>query len=153
MSHFPVNHPLRPLYRTLAALIGLYVLVFGIVGVIQTSGTSLFARGDTYALGLRTNLAFALASIVAGLVLLAAFVIGRNVDRTVNQWGGVAFMAAGTAMMTVVRTDELNVLNFSIRTVIVSFGIGMALFTAGLYGRSGSGEDAKAVELVRHGGH
>ena len=32
MAHFPVNHPLRPLYRTLAGLVGAYLLVFGIVG-------------------------------------------------------------------------------------------------------------------------
>ena len=44
-------------------------------------------------------------------------------------------MVVGTAMLALLSTD-LNVLNFSIETVIVSFLIGMLLFSAGLYGRS-----------------
>src|SRR5262245_47860605 len=99
MSHLPVNHPLRPFYRVLAAAAGLYILVFGAVGVVQTSSASLFDRSDLVALGLRTNLAFSLASIAAGAVILLAVFIGRNVDRIVNLWGGIAFMAVGLAMM------------------------------------------------------
>ena len=135
LSHMPVNHPLRPLYRFLAGVVGAYVLLFGIVGVAQTSGHGFFERGDVVALGLRTNLAFAVASIVAGAVLLLAVVAGRNVDSQVTFWGGLGFMIAGTAMMAVLRSD-LNVLNFSIATVIVSFVIGTVLFTAGMYTKS-----------------
>jgi hypothetical protein len=152
MSHLPVNHPLRPLYRVLAAAAGLYVLVFGVVGAVQTRNAALFDRGDMVVLGLRTNLAFALASIAAGLVILLALFIGRNVDFVVNLWGGVLFMAAGLASMAVLHTD-LNLLNFSIPTVIVSFVIGFVLFAGGLYGRSGSETVAAAEELIRHGGH
>jgi len=59
---------------------------------------------------------------------------------------------AGTAMLALLRTD-LNVLNFSMATVIVSFAIGMVLFSAGLYGKSGSPAAARAEEAARHGGH
>ena len=45
------------------------------------------------------------------------------------------FLVAGTAMLALISTD-LNVLNFAIETVIVSFVIGMVLLSAGLYGRS-----------------
>ena len=38
MAHYPVNHPLRPLYRVVGFLAGAYLVVFGIVGMIQTSG-------------------------------------------------------------------------------------------------------------------
>ena len=38
-SHLPVNHPLRPLYRVLVALIGAGIVVFGIVGYTRTRGT------------------------------------------------------------------------------------------------------------------
>jgi hypothetical protein len=137
MSHYPINHPLRPLYRVLAALAGLYVLAFGVAGVVQTIGEPLFDRSDMVVLGLRTNLAFAVTSVVAGLVILLAIFVGRNVDRAVNLWGGVGFMTVGTALLALLHT-ELNVLNFSVATVIVSFGVGLLLFTAGLYGRSGS---------------
>jgi hypothetical protein len=152
MSHIPVNHPMRPFYRVLAAATGAYVLVFGAVGAVRTAGLPFFDRSETYALGLRSNLAFAVVSLLVGLVIVLATFVGRNVDYMVNLWGGVLFMAVGTAMMAVLRTD-LNVLNFSIITVVVSYGIGLVLFTAGLYGRSGPAEAARAQELVRHGGH
>jgi hypothetical protein len=135
MSHYPVNHHLRPFYRFLAALTGLYVLTFGVVGLVRTAGTGLFDRSDVSVLGLRTNLAFAIASVVVGAAVLLAVLIGRNVDAKVSVGGGLVFMAVGTAMMAVLRTD-LNVLNSSIVTVMVSFGIGLLLFTAGLYIRS-----------------
>ena len=152
MSHMPVNHPMRPFYRVLAAATGAYVFVFGAVGAVRTAGLPFFDRSETYALGLRSNLAFAVVSLLVGLVIVLATFVGRNVDYMVNLWGGVLFMAVGTAMMAVLRTD-LNVLNFSIITVVVSYGIGLVLFTAGLYGRSGPAEAARAQELVRHGGH
>jgi hypothetical protein len=152
MSHIPVNHHLRPLYRTLATLIGLYLIVFGAVGFAQTTGEDVFGRGDVWALGLRTNLAFSIASIVAGVVIVLAVFVGRNVDAAVNLWGGVGFMVAGLAGLALLSTD-LNALNFSVSTVIVSFVIGMVLFSAGLYGKSGSAAQARAEELVRHGGH
>lgn len=152
MSHIPVNHQLRPLYRALAGVVAVYLLVFGVVGVIQTTGSGMFEQGDVSALGLRTNLAFAIASIVAGAAVLVAVFLGRNVDYIVNVWGGVAFMVVGIAMLALLNSD-LNVLNFSVATVIVSFVIGMVLFSAGLYGRSGSAASARTEEAVRHGGH
>jgi hypothetical protein len=144
LSHMPVNHHLRPLYRFLAGLAGVYLLVFGIVGVAMTSGDSLFSRAAVSALGLRTNLAFAIASVCAGAVVLGAVFIGRNVDTTVTFWGGIAFMIVGTAMMAVLDSD-LNKLNFGISTVIVSFVIGTLLFTAGMYIRS-----AKSAATAAH---
>lgn len=137
MSHIPVNHPLRPLYRALAAITGLYVLVFGIVGLIATRGTELFAQGDTTALGLRTNLAFSALSVVAGAIVLLAVVIGRNIDRVVYLVASVIFLTAGTVMMMLIDSDS-NVLNFSIATCIVSYIIGMVQLSAGLYVKAGT---------------
>ena len=135
-SHLPVNHHLRPLYRVLAALCGLYVLVFGISAVAQAADIGFFAHeGVPTVLGLRGNRAFALLSIVAGLALVAAAFVGGTVDRWVNLVGGVVFLAAGMAMMTVLQTD-LNLLGFTMTTCIVSFVIGLVLFAAGLYGRT-----------------
>jgi hypothetical protein len=141
MSHIPVNHPLRPLYRLLVASVGLYVLAFGVIGAIRTAGSQFFDRTEVSVLGLRTNLAFALLSILSGVVILVALFVSRNIDAGVNLWGGVGFMVVGTAMLAVIVTD-LNVLNFDIVTVIVSFSIGLLLFTAGLYGRTASVKSA-----------
>jgi Domain of unknown function (DUF4383) len=151
MSHIPVNHHLRPLYRALVVLVAVYVLIFGVVGVIQSAGSELFSRDDITALGLRTNLAFSIASLAAGGLILLSVVLGRGVYYVMGLWGGVAFMVVGITMLALLQTD-LDVLNFSIATVIVSFVIGILLFSAGLYGRSGTSAAARAEEAVRHGG-
>lgn len=152
MAHIPVNHPLRPVYRFIAALTGLYVLIFGIAGLVESSGTGLFERGNTVALGLRTNMAFSILSVVAGAVILAGVVIGRNMDQFINYWGGLLFLVVPSAMLLLLRTDG-NILNFSVTTVIVSYIIGVLLFAAGLYGRVGSEEAAQAAEGYRYGSH
>lgn len=152
MVHLPVNHPLRPLYRTLAAFAGAYILVFGIVGLVETWGTPLFGRQPTWVLGLRTNLAFSLLSIVAGAVVLVAAVIGRNVARTVNLVAGVVFLLAGLFMMALLQT-ELNLLNFTIATCVMSFIFGLTFGIAGLFGKVGTGADVLAEEAFRHGGY
>jgi hypothetical protein len=144
MSHIPVNHHLRPFYRMLTGLAGIYLIVFGAVGIGRTAGSALFARADVSVLGLRTNLAFAIASVVAGAVILLSVFVGRNVDAKVGVWGGIAFMAAGLAMLAVLQTDLNGA--FSLGTVIVSFLIGMVLFSAGLYVRSGPAAPARVEE-------
>ena len=136
LIHLPVNHPLRNLYRAVAALVGAGVLLFGIVGFTRTRGTALFAQEHLpWVLGLRTNLAFALLSIVSGAVLLVCAVVGRNLDHVVNFLGGIVFMAVGMLMLGLLRTDA-NFLGFSMTNCIVSFVLGTVVFAAGLYGRT-----------------
>jgi hypothetical protein len=152
MAHIPVNHHLQPLYRVLAGACGLYVLVFGVAGFVETRGLDLFAQdGLPWVLWLKANRAFAILSIVAGLVVVVGAVIGRNVDHWINLVGGIVFMVAGMAMMTLMQTD-LNFLGFTMSTCIVSFLIGMVLFSAGLYGKTGSSNEAAIEERFRHGG-
>ena len=136
MSHIPINHPLRPVYRVLGGLTGIWLLVFGVLGLFQTGGAGWFARGDWTAMAVPTNRAFAAISVVAGLVVVAAAFIGRNVDRFVNLWGGVGFLAGGTLLMAVSHT-ELNVFNASVITSVASYVIGLLLLAAGLYGKVG----------------
>jgi Na+/melibiose symporter-like transporter len=151
MAHIPVNHHLRPLYRTLAGLCGVYVLTFGIVAVVRTRSLPFLAQhGLPSSLGLRANQAFAILSIVVGAVLLVGALIGRNVDRWINLVGGVIFLVAGLAMMVLLQTER-NYLGFTMATCIVSFVIGMFLLTAGLYGKVGSVGDVDREERWRHG--
>ncbi len=144
MSHIPVNHHLRPLYRAVVTLIAAYLVVFGVVGLFQSADAELFGRDDVYALGLRTNLAFSVASVAVGLLILLSVLVGRWLYYAMGLWGGSAFMAVGLTMLALLHTD-LNVLNFSIGTVIVSFIIGLLLFSAGLYGKSSPVKVAPAV--------
>lgn len=149
MAHFPVNHPARPLYRAFSGLVGLYILVFGIVGVVECWGDPLFDRDGHWVLGLRTNLAFALVSVLFGTFLLVGASRRRgNLGHYMNLTAGVVFLVTGLAMMTVLQTDA-NFLNFSMSTVIVSMLFGLVLFATGLYDKVGPPEHADAEENFR----
>jgi hypothetical protein len=152
LLHTPVNHHLRPLYRALAALAGLYMLVFGIVGLVRTAGLPAFGQHDLpWVLGLRTNPAFSVLSILAGAVVLFANLIGRNIDHFVNLAASVVFLLAGIAMLALLRT-EANILGFSMANCVVSFILGLVTGTAGLYDKVGSTESADAEDALRHAG-
>jgi hypothetical protein len=151
VAHLPVNHKLRPLYRTVAFACGVYVLVFGIVALTRTADLDPFARdGLPWVLGLRANGAFAALSVAAGLAVVLAALVGRNVDRWVNLVTGAVFLVAGMLMLIVLRT-ELNLLGFTVTTCVVSFIIGLSLSLAGLYGQVGPREAELREELFRHG--
>jgi hypothetical protein len=151
MAHLPINHHLQPLYRTLAGLIGLYVLTFGIVAVIRTRDVPLFEQDNLpWVLGLHANRAFAILSIVMGAVLLIGAVIGGNLDQRINMAAAVIFLVAGITLLTLLRTS-LNFLGFSVTTCVVSFVFGLVLLLAGLYGKTGSAEDIRREEAFRHG--
>jgi hypothetical protein len=150
MAHIPINHPLRPLYRALSGLVGLYVLIFGLIGYLRTSDLDFFARHGDWALGMRTNPAFSVLSIIAGAAVLAAALIGRNLFVLVNLAAGVVFLLAGMAMLTLLQSDA-NVLAFSMVNCIVSFIFGMLFLAAGLYGKVGSTADEDAEQAFRTG--
>ncbi|MFC0029049.1 DUF4383 domain-containing protein [Micromonospora chaiyaphumensis] len=141
MAHFPVNHPARPLYRVLSGLIGLYILVFGVWGVFQTWGDGLFSRESNTALGLRTNLAFSLVSVVFGAFLLIGASRRGNLGHYMNLTAGAVFLVTAILMMSVLQTSA-NFLNFSMSTVLVSLVFGLVLLATGLYDKVGTDEHA-----------
>jgi hypothetical protein len=132
MAHTPVNHPLRPVYRALSGLAGIYLVLFGVLGIIQTAGDGMFATGDIEVLGQGSNLANSILSLVVGAIVLIAAVLGRNLDVAVNTYTGWGLVVLGSVMLAAIRTDA-NILNYGIATVIVTYTIGMLLITAGLY--------------------
>ncbi|MFI6760293.1 DUF4383 domain-containing protein [Micromonospora sp. NPDC050417] len=148
MAHIPINHPARPLYRVLSGLVGLYILIFGIFGLVETSGDSLFGRDDVYALGLRTNLAFSLVSVLFGIVILIGASLRGNLGHFMNLTAGVVFLVVGIVMLTVLQTDA-NILNFSVATVVVSMIFGLVTFATGLYDKVGPPERAEAERHYR----
>jgi hypothetical protein len=154
MSHLPVDHPLRGLYRGLALLTGVLLVVFGVAGYVQTSDLPFFHQEGERVLWLSTNPAFSLLSILTGTIVAVASLIGRNVDVPVNYGVGGLFLVAGLVMLCVIRTD-LNVLASSISNANVSFVVGLLLVTSGLYGtishqrtRASSGGSKKLDEKV-----
>ena len=150
MAHNPVNHPMRPFYRALAATAGGYLIVFGIVGLIVTSGHGLFGTPDDRVLGQGASLAWAILSLIIGAVALVAAVLGRNLDVSVNKYLGWGLLVLGSYELAASRTDA-NFLKFTIATVIVVYLIGLVLLMASLYTKIVPAEEAGAPRQVREG--
>jgi hypothetical protein len=146
--HNPINHPARSTYRVLAGLIGLYLVVFGGLGVAATGGDGLFAQDTERVLGQGTNLANSLLSIVIGAIVLIATVIGRNVDAAVNRVFSYVLMVLGLATLATLRTDA-NYLGHTLATSIVMMILGLALLLASMYGKVGSEDEHEAWQRAR----
>jgi hypothetical protein len=137
-SHNPLNHPLRPLYRAIGALVGVYLIVFGITG-----GDGLFAKTGDRVLGQGANLFWSIVALVLGVIVLAVTAMGRNLDSEVDRFLGWGLLVVGSYGLATTRTDA-NFLNFTIATVVVTYLIGLALIMTALYAKVGPVEDAGA---------
>ncbi|WP_328535454.1 DUF4383 domain-containing protein [Streptomyces sp. NBC_00344] len=135
-EHLPVDHRLSRVYRFGAGLTGLFLLAFGILGLIDRIG--FFNTGGDMVMGLNTNGALSIISIVIGGLLLAGAAIGGNIASMLNMVVGVAFLASGFVNLALLDTGS-NFLAFHIQNVLFSFVVGVLLMTFGMYGRvSGS---------------
>ncbi|TCB99740.1 DUF4383 domain-containing protein [Micromonospora zingiberis] len=148
MAHTPVNHPARPIYRAIGGLIGLYLVLFGLIGFFASSGDSFFGQGDTQVLGQGTNLGFSLLSVVLGAVVLAGTAIGRNLDVLINQWSAYLIMVVSLAGLAFLRT-EANIFNLSVATVVVLMTLSLVLLMAGMYGKVGTDDEHEAWQKAR----
>ena len=83
-----------------------------------------------------------------GAVILVATVIGRNLDVAVDKYVGWGLLVVGTYSLAVIRT-EVNVLNFSISTVVVTYLAGLVLIMVSYYSKVAAPEDAGAPRQVR----
>ncbi|MFD0418984.1 DUF4383 domain-containing protein [Streptomyces sp. NPDC127108] len=131
-EHLPVDHRLSRIYRFGAGLMGLVLLAFGILGLIDKIGF-FDTRGDTVA-GLNTNGALSVLSICVGLLLFAGMVIGGNFASTLNMVLGIAFILSGFVNLALLESS-LNFLAFRIQNVLFSFVVGVLLMFFGMYGR------------------
>ncbi|MET8350887.1 MULTISPECIES: DUF4383 domain-containing protein [unclassified Micromonospora] len=148
MAHTPVNHPARPIYRAIGGLTGLYLVVFGVLGIIASAGNEIFAQDDTKVLGQGTNIGFSLLSVLLGLLVLAGTALGRNIDVAINQWLAYALMVISLGGLAFIRTDA-NFLNFSITTVVVVMAAALVLLMVGMYGKVGTDDEAEAFQKAR----
>ncbi|WP_405925795.1 DUF4383 domain-containing protein [Streptomyces sp. NBC_00035] len=134
-EHLPVDHRLSTFYRIGAGLMGLVLLAFGILGLIDRVGF-FDTRGDQVA-GLSTNGALSVLSICVGLLLFVGMVIGGNFASTLNMILGVVFILSGFVNLALLDTGY-NFLAFRIQNVLFSFVVGVLLMFFGMYGRVGS---------------
>ena len=133
MSHMPVDHPLRGLYRGLTVLTGLAAAGYGAVALAQASDHSFFDRAGESVLGLKANAAAGLLWLIIGVVTLITSLVGRNLDAKVNIVLGPVLWVVGTIALCLIRTSA-NVLAASVMTVIVLYIVGAILLTGSLYG-------------------
>lgn len=141
MAHIPINHPLRPVYRLLAGLAGLYLFAVGLFGLLRSWGSPPFARDGVWVLGLRFNLASALLFTLLGAVIVAAALIGGQTEHLTNLASGGILLGIGFVALALLRFG--NFLNFSMTNVIVSFVLGLLMMTAGMYDKVGATEESR----------
>jgi hypothetical protein len=134
-EHLPVDHKLNTVYRIGAGLIGVFLVVFGILGLINHIG--FFSLSGDQVAGLNTNGTLSVLSIVVGAILLTGMAIGGNVASTLNMVFGLLFLLNGFLFLGLLGTDY-NFLAFKIWNVYFSFVVGLLLMTFGMYGRVGS---------------
>ncbi|MGW2084280.1 DUF4383 domain-containing protein [Streptomyces sp. NPDC001880] len=135
-QHLPVDHRLNRVYRVGAGLMGLLLLAFGVLGLINKIG--FFSTGGATVAGLNTNGALSVLSICVGLLLFIGMVIGGNFASTLNMILGIAFILSGFVNLALLETDY-NFLAFRIQNVLFSFVVGLMLMVFGMYGRVSGG--------------
>ncbi|MFJ4592395.1 MULTISPECIES: DUF4383 domain-containing protein [unclassified Kitasatospora] len=135
-DELPVNSRLATVWRIGAGLGGIFLIVFGCLGLADHPGF-LATHGDRIA-GLSTNGALSILSIVAGAILVAGAVVGGNFASNLNMVVGVLFVLSGFYGLAVLGRPDANILNFRMSNVLFAFIFGVILTTFGMYGRVSS---------------
>ncbi|MFJ9605347.1 DUF4383 domain-containing protein [Kitasatospora sp. NPDC101176] len=135
-DELPVDNRLVTVWRIGAGLGGVFLIVFGCLGLADHPGF-LSTHGSDVA-GLSTNGALSILSIVAGAVLVVGAVIGGNFASNLNMAVGVLFVLSGFYGLTVLGRPDANILNFRMANVLFAFVFGVVLTTFGMYGRVSS---------------
>ncbi|MGW5351545.1 DUF4383 domain-containing protein [Streptomyces sp. NPDC004031] len=131
-DHVPVDHRLSQVYRFGAGLMGLILVVFGILGLLNH--VSFLNQAGERVAGLNSNGALSSISIGVGALLFVGMVIGGNFASTLNICVGAAFLISGFVNLALLDTDS-NLLAFKMSNVLFSFGVGLLLLFFGMYGR------------------
>ena len=145
MAHYPLNHHLRQTYRLFAGVAGLYLGLVGAIGLALTWGDPFFHRGSDWVLGLRVNPAASWLTLLIGLTVLIAVVLGGEVHHRVSLVLGWGICGFAMVVMALIQTDA-NVFNVSMVNVVVLSLLGLVIITAGLYGKvSDSSSSARSA--------
>lgn len=130
------DHPVDIVHRVSAAVFGAVLAVFAAGGF--ASAPAFFSTSGPNVLGMVTNGALSVLSVVAAVVLLAASVWGGRRASTVLTGVGVVFLLSGLVHLALMNTSA-NVLAFRLSNVFFSLVAGMLLAFLGLYGRVSGG--------------
>ncbi|MGQ0716699.1 MAG: DUF4383 domain-containing protein [Pseudonocardiales bacterium] len=136
MSSTPPGSRLDLVHRIGAAVLGVGLCMFGILGVANR--LEFLAVQGKVLLGLSSNGLLSAISLIVGGVLIAAALRGGRSSSTITVVIGVLFLLSGLINLAVLDTD-LNLLAFRLPNVIFSFIAGMLLLFLGAYGRFSGG--------------
>jgi hypothetical protein len=128
----PVDHRLGQVYRYSAGIIGLFLLVFGILGF--TNNVGFFSTHGDKVAGMTSNGLLSLLSVLFGLLLMAGAARGGNTASTVNICVGVLFILSGFVNLGLLGGKH-NFLAFHMQNVMFSFVVGLLVMMFGMYGR------------------
>lgn len=134
-EHLPVDHRLSLLYRIGAGLMGAFLVVFGVLGLVDKIG--FFSTEGATVVGLNTNGTLSVLSICVGALLLFGMVKGGNFASTLNMVLGILFIVSGFVNLALLDSS-FNPFAFKIQNVLFSFVVGLLLMFFGMYGRVSS---------------
>lgn len=133
MSHLPVDHPLRGLYRGLTLVTGAVSVAFGGTALATTSAGSFTDNEGAKVWGLVVaNPAVGAFWIVTGAIAVLAVLAGRNVDAKINSVLGPVLWVVGTVGLILIRNGD-NFFAFTVTGIVVMYLLGTLWFTAALY--------------------
>jgi hypothetical protein len=130
------SHPIHTLHRVSIGCLGLFLLLFGMLGLTRHLG--FLSSHGAIVMGLSTNGLLATISVVVGLVLAAASVRGGPTASMVGIVFGIIFLISGLANILVLGS-AMNMLAFRLSNVIFSLAVGTVLLFIGAYGRLSGG--------------
>jgi hypothetical protein len=138
IGHLPLNHGWRGFYRSVIFIAGLLMAIWGVLWIAADG----FGGDGASVGGLQANGTFGLLTVVMGLVLVVAVVVGRNLDHWLGFLLALLCMALGLFGITFLRTTpEPFVLSVSTCVTLLAFGT--VLMCAASYVGTGTSADAR----------
>lgn len=125
-------HPVHTVHRVGIGALGLFLLSFGLLGLIRR--LEFTATDGVVIMGLASNGLLAVLSVLVALILCVAAVRGGPAASAVGIGAGVLFLVSGIAHMFVLGT-AMNMLAFQVSNVLFSVVVGMVMLFTGAYGR------------------
>ncbi|CAL9440449.1 hypothetical protein SUDANB106_02261 [Streptomyces sp. enrichment culture] len=135
-DELPMDHRLAGVHRYGAAVSGVVLLAFGILGF--ASRLDFFDTTGSRIAGLSSNGLLSLISVTVGALLVTGAVIGGNFASTLNMTVGALFILSDFVNLALLETSA-NILAFRMPNVVFSFLMGLVILTFGMYGRISGG--------------
>ncbi len=148
-SRLDTHHPVFWVHRIGAALVALVLWAFAGLGF--ATGTGFLTTHGARALGMTGNGLLSTISVVVGVILALAAIVGGPLASTTCVVIAALFLVSGLANMFVLNGPH-NLLAFTFPNVAFSLVVGVVLLSIGLYGRASAQLPADNPFRQRHGG-